>query len=126
MTIHVKEMTTYSISDDGQTVTLRPEDAAGNPTSLQFRIPDLGNLAMALPSLIEAALRRQLRDVSFRYAFPMGSWSVEQSADPASLIVTLRTKDGFGVSFSMPRNNALQLAHSLSEIDLSPAAMLTH
>ncbi|MBX9864636.1 MAG: hypothetical protein K2Y42_18005 [Hyphomicrobium sp.] len=126
MTINVKEMTTYNISDDGETVTLSLEDEAGTATSLKFRIPDLGNLAITLPSLIEAALRRQLRDASFRYAFPMGAWSIEQATDPASLIVTLRTKDGFGVSFSMPRNNALQLAHSLSEIDVGPAAMLTH
>ncbi len=123
MAINVKEMTTYNISDDGKAVTLSLVDEAGNATSLQFRIPDLGNLAMTLPSLIEAALRRQLRDGSFRYAYPIGSWAIEQSTDPASLIVTLRTRDGFGVSFSLPRGNALQLAQSLSEID---TARLVH
>lgn len=126
MAINVKEMTTYNISDDGKTVTLGLEDDAGTSTSLSFQIPDLGNLAMTLPSLIEAALRRQLRDGSFRYAYPIGSWSIEQSTDPSALIVTLRTEDGFGVSFSMPRNNALQLAHSLSETGPKPAAILTH
>lgn len=126
MSINVKEMTTYAISDDGKTVTLSLVDEDGNPASLRFQIPDIGNLSMTLPSLIEAALRRQLRDGSFRYAYPIGSWSIEQATDPASLIVTLRTKDGFGVSFSMPRGNALQLADSLSEVDARPTAMLAH
>lgn len=126
MTINVKEMPTYNISDDGKTVTLSLEDEAGKPTSLQFHIPDLGNLAMTLPSLIEAALRRQFRDASFRYAYPIGSWSIEQSADPSALIVTLRTKDGVCVSFSMPQNSTLQFANSLSETDLRPMEILTH
>ncbi|WP_439541318.1 hypothetical protein [Hyphomicrobium sp.] len=126
MSINVKEMTTYAISDDGKTVTLSLVDEDGKPASLRFQIPDIGNLSMTLPSLIEAALRRQLRDGSFRYAYPIGSWSIEQATDPASLIVTLRTKDGFGVSFSMPRGNALLLADSLSEVDARPTAMLAH
>jgi len=126
MTITVKKMTTYNISEDGKAVTLSLVDHAGNPASLEFQVPDLGNLAMTLPSLIEAALRRQLRDGSFRYAYPMGSWSIEQSTDPSFLIVTLRTKDGFGVSFSMPRDNALQLAHSLSGPQVKAGPHLTH
>lgn len=126
MAIIVKEMTTYSISDDGTEITLSLIDKDNNPTSLVFQVPDLGNLAMTLPSLIEAALRRQLRDGSFRYAYPIGSWAIEQSTDPSSLIATLRTKDGFGVSFSMPRAHALQLAHALSINDDSPPPSLVH
>lgn len=126
MTITVKEMTTYDISDDGSTVTLSLVDDAGNPTSLRFKIPDLGNLSVTLPSLIEAALQRRLRNASFRYAYPIGSWSVEQAADPTSLIVTLRTADGFGVSFCMPRGNAAKLGRSLTEANARPAAVLAH
>lgn len=126
MAIDVKEMTTYAISDDGKTVTLSLVDATGNPTSLRFQIPDLGNLAMTLPTLIEAALRRQLRNNSFRYTYPIGSWVIEQSTDPSSLIVTLRTTDGFGVSFSMPRADVFQFAGALSEVDDKPARVLAH
>lgn len=52
MTIAVKEMTTYAISDDGKTVILNLIDDTGAATALRFQIPDLGNLAMTLPSLI--------------------------------------------------------------------------
>lgn len=113
MNIDVKELTTYHISEDGQTVALRVEDEAGAEASLRFKISELGNLVMTLPSLIEATLKRQHRDTLFRFAYPVGSWSVEEAADPGSLIVTLRTQDGFGVSFAMGRGNAEKLGRAM-------------
>lgn len=121
MTRVVKELTSYKISEDGQSVTLKMLDEVGTESALSFGIGELGNLVMTLPGLIETALQRQLRDGSFRFAYPVGSWAIEESTDPSSLIVTLRTKDGFGVSFSMPRGNAMKLAHSLSEVEHKPA-----
>lgn len=126
MAINVKELTTYDISEDGNTVTLSLVDEAGNPTSLRFQIADLGNLSMTLPSLIEAAMRRRNRDGSFRFAYPIGSWSIEQATDASALIVTLRTKDGFGVSFCMGRSNAMQLADCLAEVEVAPEATFAH
>jgi len=123
MTRVVKELTTYKISEDGQWVTLKMLDELGAEAALSFGIGELGNLVMTLPGLIETALQRQLRDGSFRFAYPVGSWAIEESTDPSSLIVTLRTKDGFGVSFSMPRGNAMRLAHSLSEVEHKPAVV---
>ncbi len=84
MEVKVKKMTTYEISDDGEAVTLNFVDEADRPASLRLQIPDLGNLSMTLPSLIEAALRRRHREGACRYAYPMGSWSIEQAIDPAT------------------------------------------
>jgi hypothetical protein len=114
MTINVKELTTYDIGGDGKTVDLNLVDEAGNATRLQFQLPDLGNLLMTLPSLIEAALRRQHRDGSYRFAHPVGGWSIEESNDPASVIVSLRTNDGFGVNFSLRRTDAEKLSDALA------------
>src|SRR5690606_23181468 len=126
MAIKVKKMTTYEISDNGEAVTLSLVDDNGQPTSLRFQIPELGNLSMTLPALIEGALRRRYRAGSFRFAYPMGSWSIEQALDPSSLIVTLETSDGFGISFSMDRDRAIELSLSLSGADERPAAPLPH
>lgn len=128
MEVKVKKMTTYEISEDGEAVTLNFVDEADRPASLRLQIPDLGNLSMTLPSLIEAALRRRHREGACRYAYPMGSWSIEQAIDPASIIVTLRTSDGFGISFSMERGHAIKLSQSLSDVEIEekPAAVLAH
>ncbi len=124
MAITVKELTTYEISGDGTTVELNVVDEAGKSTCLQFQLPDLGNLLMTLPSLIEAALRRKYRDGAYRFAHPVGHWSIEAASDPSSVIVSLQTKDGFGVNFSMRRSDATELARSLSDVTPKPAFLM--
>ena len=126
MEIDVKELTTYRISEDGETVAVRLKDGAGIETSLSFPVAALGNLVMTLPGVIEAALQRQFRDAAFRYAYPVGSWSVEEAADPGAVIVTLRTVDGFGVSFSMGRGNAEKLGYSMAGWVAKPSAFTAH
>jgi len=126
MNIDVKELTTYTISEDGETVALKLKDETGAETALKFKLTELGNLVMTLPGLIEAALRRQYGDASFRFAYPVGSWSVEQAMDPGALILTLRTQDGFGVSFSLGRGNAGELSRSIAPEAVRPAAVVTH
>lgn len=126
MEIDVKELTTYRISEDGESVALRVRDETGVETQLSFPIEQLGNLVMTLPGVIEAALQRQYRDASFRYAYPVGSWSVEGTVDPGGVIVTLRTTDGFGVSFSMGRGNAEKLGHSMAGWVVSPSLVTAH
>lgn len=126
MDIDVKELTTYRISEDGESVVLRVRDETGAETQLSFPIEQLGNLVMTLPGVIEAALQRQYGDTSFRYAYPVGSWSVEGTVDPGGVIVTLRTTDGFGVSFSMGRGNAEKLGHSMAGWVVSPSLAMAH
>lgn len=126
MDISVCALTTYEISADGKSVLLKVLDEHGQTRALAFKIAELGNLVVTLPALIEAALRRQIRDASFRFTFPMGSWSIEQAADPASVIVTLRTRDGFGVSYSMSTTMAEEFGDSLAAVETPPSVVLAH
>ncbi len=124
MQINVKAVTEFDLGTDGQTVTLYVLDAAGAPVSLNFRVAELGTLAMTLPTLIDAAIGRQFGDTSCRFTYPMESWLLEQAADPSVVILTLRTTDGFGVSFSMPRTKAGELSASISVgVRKEPAAV---
>ena len=120
MSIDVQTLTTYNIDDDGRTVAVGLMDTAGNQTTPNLQISELGVLAMTLPSLIEPALRRQYRDASLRYTHPIGSWHVEAASDPSSLIVTMRTPDGYGVSFAMSRAKAEELGESIRSASSAP------
>jgi hypothetical protein len=64
-------------------------------------VAQAGAVAMTLPSLIETSMRMRYGDASLRYAYALGSWFLEQSSDPATLMMTLTTVDGFSVCFSM-------------------------
>lgn len=112
MDISIKELASYRISDDGTSVVLEMKDEGGTTRALRFKIAELGCLVTTLPGVIESALRRQYQDTSLRYAYPIGSWAIEETSDPSSMIVTLRTKDGFSVSFSMTRAEAAELGRS--------------
>lgn len=112
--IDSRALTTCTIAPDGQTVSLGFTDASGRPVAVRLPLEQAGALAMTLPSLIEQALRRRFHDDSLRFTFPLGSWAVEQSPDPGTRIVTLRTPDGFGVCFTLQsqQQNALGEAFS--------------
>ena len=68
---------------------------------------------MTLPGLINRALQTKFGDNSLRYAYPLQSWQVEQSSDPAQGMVTLQTTDGFSVCFSIPREQQSELGEAL-------------
>lgn len=104
-------MTICEIEPDGNAVVFGLVDRHGVPSRVRLPIEQMGALAMTLPSLIEKALRTRYQDESLRYAYPLGSWALEQASDPATRMMTLRTTDGFSVCFSMPRSTS----HALSE-----------
>lgn len=114
MRIDVQALAEFDIEADGRSVTLEVVDAMGSPVKLNLRVDQLGQLAMTFPSLIDAALRNQYGDSSFRFTYPLESWMVEQTIDPSLVILTMRTTDGFGVSFSMPQNKAEEMADSIA------------
>jgi hypothetical protein len=114
MRIDVQALAEFDIEADDRSVTLEVVDAMGSPVKLNLRVDQLGQLAMTFPSLIDAALRNQYGDSSFRFTYPLESWMVEQTIDPSLVILTMRTTDGFGVSFSMPQNKAEEMADSIA------------
>jgi hypothetical protein len=99
-------------------------DAAGNPATIRLSLNQVGALAMTLPGLIDKALQARYGDKSLRYAYPLASWAVEQSTDPAQRMVTLQTVDGFSVCFSVPREQQNQLGEALMAQPAPTATLL--
>ncbi|MBR2536948.1 MAG: hypothetical protein IKE66_12830 [Hyphomicrobium sp.] len=114
MKVDVKKLSDYTVAADGTTISLGIIDATDGNVQLTMDVDQLGMLVMTLPGLIEKALRAKYRDATLRYCHPTGTYMVEQASDPNSLIVTMKTPDGFGVSFSMSRQQADVLGDALS------------
>lgn len=126
MHIDVQDLTEFDIENDGRSVTLHVVDTKGSPVELNLQVAQLGMLAMTLPNLIDAAIRRQYGDSGCRFTYPLESWVVEQSIDPSLVILTLRTTDGFGVSFSLPRKKADELSESIAIAVEKEIELITH
>jgi hypothetical protein len=105
-------------------VTLGFVDLNGNKAMVRLTVNQVGALAMTLPELIAKALRKRFGDQTLRYAYPLTSWTVEQSTDPKTGMMTLGTEDGFSVCFSMGRDIQTQLGQALAAERLPGASTL--
>ena len=123
MEIETQSLTTCEVAPDGG-ISLGFVDSEGKPATIRMSLNQVGALIMTLPGLIDKALQTRFGDASLRYAYPLASWAIEQSTDPAQGMVTLRTTDGFSVCFSIPREQRSLISEALAEapIPIAPRA----
>ena len=112
--IRAERLTTFSLAADGSSVSLGVADEEGRAGELILPAACLKQLMMTLPEMMRRALRLQNHDPSLRLVYPAAGWEVERSTVPGTFILTLRTVDGFHVSFA------------LAAADLSDMASVTH
>ena len=113
MDIESKSLTTCGVTPDGREILLGLVDTDGKSATIRLPLNQAGTLAMTLPELINQALRSRFNDQSLRYAYPLTSWTVEQSSDPQTIMVTLKTVDGFTVCFSVETELQSELGEAL-------------
>ena len=99
--IRAKQLTTFSVAPDGRSVAIGVADEEGQSAALTLPAECLKSLILTLPDMMRRALRLQHGDPSLRLVYPVASWEVERGTQPEILIVTLRTSDGFHVSFGI-------------------------
>jgi hypothetical protein len=125
MEIESRELTTCDVTRDGEVVRLKFIDTSGNPVVLSLPFAQAGSLTMTLPHLLTKALKARHGEEGSRFVFPLGEWLLEGVADGSTLVVTLKTTDGFEVSFAVPLDRCRSLASDLwcAAADI-PAAVL--
>ncbi|MGA7807336.1 hypothetical protein [Bradyrhizobium sp.] len=126
MNIESKSLTSCEVTPDGSTIVLGFIDTDGKPASVRLSLNQVGALAMTLPELINKALRSRFGDQSLRYAYPLASWAIERSSDPATGMVTFSTVDGFTVCFSMRRELQSELGEALVAEHRTRPPLLAH
>ena len=114
MEIETQSLTACDVTADGGLISLSFVDSDGHPANILMSLNQAGALIMTLPGILERALQTRFADSTLRYAYPLASWAVEQSTDPTQCMMTLRTAEGFGVCFSIPRDQRGQLSEALA------------
>jgi hypothetical protein len=113
MEIESRELTTCDVTRDGEVIRLRFIDTSGSPVVLRLPFAQAGALTMTLPHLLAKALKARTGEEGSRFVFPLGEWILEGVADGRTVIVTLKTTDGFEVSFAAPLERCRSLAAEL-------------
>jgi hypothetical protein len=109
----MSSLTHFSVCRSGRHVEIGFTDHTGDPVALQLPYECLGKLLMTLPTMIEAALRQRTGNPTLRQVYALGDWQLHLGSEPESLIISLATPDGFGVSFCASLDQAAVLGDAL-------------
>jgi hypothetical protein len=90
-------------------------DEEGKAGALMLPTACLRELMMTLPEMMRRALRLQHDDPSLRLVYPAAGWEIERSTVPGTFIVTLRTPDGFHISFALSAVDLSDMADAAQE-----------
>jgi len=110
----VIDLTECGVLPEGDRLSLSFRDAKGADTTLNVSLDQAGSLLMTLPKLIERALQTMHADPALRYVFPISDWSLEAAPDHMTLILNLKTPDGFAASFALSPEITELLASALA------------
>jgi hypothetical protein len=114
-------LTSCQVSDDGEEIRLSVRDNSGAPLDLQISAEQAGSLAMTLPKLISTALKARYRDPTLRLVYPLTDYSLEGAEGSQDRILSLKTTDGFEVSFSVTPGTLAAIGQLIVSHELAPA-----
>jgi hypothetical protein len=86
---------------DGASVAIGVADEERRAGALMLPAECLRALMITLPEMTRQALRLQHGNPSLRLVYQVAGWEVESSMQPGTFIVTLRTPDGFHLSYAL-------------------------
>lgn len=98
-TIYIQHLKRFEIDEDGSSINLFVTDLVRREIRLAFPIEVISSLMMTLPRMLNTVVRR--KDPSLRVVYPLGKHHFEKAADGSTRILTLATRDGFEVSFTV-------------------------
>src|SRR5690349_4932891 len=110
--IEIKGLARFETGENGASISLIAEDVSGCSVRLTFPTEVLSSLIMTLPQMLTAAIQRRRNDPSARLVYPLAESRTELSTDPSTRILTLKTPDGFTVSFAVSDDQFRELAQS--------------
>jgi hypothetical protein len=113
--IDIKGLARFETGEDGASISLIAEDVSGRSIRLTFPTDVLSSLIMTLPQMVTAAVQRRRNDPSARLVYPLAESRTELSTDVSTRILTLKTPDGFTVSFAVSDEQFRELARSSAQ-----------
>ena len=122
--IRGRHLTTFDVSPDGESFAIHVTDEQAQPGALVLPAECLNALMMTLLEMVRRSLHRRFHDDTMRLVYPVGSWEVEKSPQVGTVIVTLRTPDGFQVSFGLAALEMLRMATQSASASLEASGII--
>lgn len=100
--IRSSRLTTCRVAEDGTDVGLEFIDQSGKIVTVELPLDQAEVVVMTLPHLLSRAVRQRTGNDEARYVFDLGERVIEGARERSRLTATLKTPNGFEVSFAIP------------------------
>lgn len=97
--LDIEDLLRYETNEDGTTINLVVM-SGGTPLALTFTVTSLSRLLLTLPRMIDRVVQKHSNNPGLRVVYPLETFRVEMAPDGQTRILTLKTPDGFDVSFT--------------------------
>jgi hypothetical protein len=127
--LSITELTQFEVAVDGSKARLGMINENGQELHVNLPFDLLKSLIMTLPKIQAMALQNKAGDLehSLRVIYPTGTWTIERATDDQTLILALKTPDGFEVCFALQDQDFLDMANSITHEGLdSPYSTELH
>jgi len=98
--LDINDLLRFEASADGTSVRLIAVEKDGSSIAIAFTMTCLSRLMLTLPKMINAVVQQRGNDPSLQVVYPLDTLTVELAGDQRTRILTLKTPDNFGISFT--------------------------
>jgi hypothetical protein len=131
--IEATELTTFDIHPNGTHLRINVREQSGSPASLELPLNCANQLMMALPRLVELAMRNNCKDEAVRLVHSLESVYIESGEKAENgaphFVLTADAGNGFWISFNLSAEMLNTLASTIINEVLggnAPRAVTTH
>jgi hypothetical protein len=123
--INVASLITYQVEADGSAVQMNVLVADGTQVGISLPVECLQMLALALPKMVEQALKALHQDPAIRLVYSVDTWAVERDSQGNEVILTFTTPDKFAVSFGVEEADIMRIAETFvdHEVEAYPLGL---
>lgn len=112
--LDIEDLLRYEANEDGTSINLVVV-VGGAPVALAFTVTCLSRLLLTLPRMINKVVQKRSNNPGLRVVYPLEALRVEMAPDLRTRILTLKTPDGFDISFTAGPDKYREVYETLGE-----------
>jgi hypothetical protein len=112
--LNIEDLLRYEANEDCTSINLVVV-SGGATVALTFTVTSLTRLMLTLPSMINRVVQKRGNNPGLRVVYPLDELKIEMAPDRRTRILTLKTPDGFDISFTASPPKYREVCRIVSE-----------
>lgn len=112
--LEIEDLLRYEANEDCTSIDLIVV-TGGMPLALKFTVTCLSRLMLTLPRMINKVVQKRGNNPDLRVVYPLEALRIEMAPDRKTRILTLRTPDGFDISFTIGPDKYREVYEAVGE-----------